>query len=161
MASIKCGNCKGTHESVSEVRACYGSKAVVGPQPSLPGFVGGKVHPSARIRAAAEQLPQVKSLRFALEEDGQWNFYQVDRPQTGKWRGYTFLKIQASDDFHSIRNLDRVATVLEALIERGIEKAVSDYGHQIGECGICHRTLTDPESIDRGIGPVCITKVGW
>jgi len=26
-------------------------------------------------------------------------------------------------------------------------------------CEVCHRRLTDPESIARGIGPVCLKKV--
>lgn len=29
-----------------------------------------------------------------------------------------------------------------------------------GQCGRCGRALTDPESIERGIGPECIKKVG-
>lgn len=30
----------------------------------------------------------------------------------------------------------------------------------LGRCGRCGRTLTDSVSIDRGIGPECITKLG-
>jgi len=32
------------------------------------------------------------------------------------------------------------------------------YGIQFGVCAICGRTLTDEQSIEQGIGPVCITK---
>ena len=32
-------------------------------------------------------------------------------------------------------------------------------GHHHGVCMICARTLTDPESVARGIGPVCIKRV--
>jgi hypothetical protein len=35
------------------------------------------------------------------------------------------------------------------------EVALSLYGTTIGRCGHCRRTLTDPESRARGIGPVC------
>lgn len=33
------------------------------------------------------------------------------------------------------------------------------FGHVYGICGICGATLTDPESIERGIGPVCAGKL--
>lgn len=39
--------------------------------------------------------------------------------------------------------------------------AAASYGMASGNCGICGRTLTEPESIQRGIGPVCIKKAGW
>jgi len=29
-----------------------------------------------------------------------------------------------------------------------------------GRCGVCNRTLTTPESLDRGIGPECWSKMG-
>ena len=35
------------------------------------------------------------------------------------------------------------------------------YGKLSGECSCCGRTLTDPQSIDRGIGPICAEKFGW
>lgn len=33
------------------------------------------------------------------------------------------------------------------------------YGHAHGICGICGATLTDPDSVERGIGPVCATRL--
>ena len=33
-----------------------------------------------------------------------------------------------------------------------------DYGVRYGVCAACGRTLTDPESIEYGIGPVCRTR---
>ena len=35
------------------------------------------------------------------------------------------------------------------------------YGKVSGECSCCGRELTDPCSIERGIGPICATKFGW
>lgn len=35
------------------------------------------------------------------------------------------------------------------------------YGQVSGECSCCGRELTDPQSIERGIGPICAAKYGW
>jgi hypothetical protein len=35
------------------------------------------------------------------------------------------------------------------------------YGKISGSCSCCGRELTDPRSIEAGIGPVCATKFGW
>jgi hypothetical protein len=35
------------------------------------------------------------------------------------------------------------------------------YGKVSGECSCCGRELTDPRSIERGIGPICAEKFGW
>lgn len=48
-----------------------------------------------------------------------------------------------------------------SIIARDPQSASKRYGHAIGKCGICNRTLTDSTSIANGIGPVCASKVGW
>lgn len=189
MASIKCAHCKGTHTSVTEVRACSlrsaglnGTDAKIvarhvdwfeatGAKPAAPrpmGSVGGnklgapvaapRTGDLARVKAAAARLPGEGTLRFAIERDGVTKFYWVDRPVEGRWAGYTFLKIQASDDLHSIRHLGTVADVLEAFAS-DVAGALARYGHELGACGVCGRTLTDAESRGRGIGPVCYSKL--
>jgi hypothetical protein len=35
------------------------------------------------------------------------------------------------------------------------------YGKMFGACAVCNRTLTDSESVARGIGPICAEKFGW
>ena len=37
--------------------------------------------------------------------------------------------------------------------------AAREMGHAYGVCMICARTLTDPKSVDAGIGPVCAGKL--
>jgi len=37
--------------------------------------------------------------------------------------------------------------------------AARDMGHAYGVCMVCARTLTDPKSVDAGIGPVCAGKL--
>jgi len=43
-------------------------------------------------------------------------------------------------------------------IEADPEAAAALHGKLSGRCSICSRDLTDPESIERGIGPICAGK---
>ena len=51
-----------------------------------------------------------------------------------------------------------VLTALLIAIEADPERAAVLYGKASGNCSICGRDLTDPESIERGIGPICAGK---
>lgn len=44
------------------------------------------------------------------------------------------------------------------LIEQDPEAAAVLHGKASGRCAVCSRDLTDPESIARGIGPICAEK---
>jgi hypothetical protein len=35
------------------------------------------------------------------------------------------------------------------------------YGRETGSCACCGRELSDPVSVERGIGPICADKFGW
>jgi hypothetical protein len=52
-------------------------------------------------------------------------------------------------------------TVALGRIEDDPAGTIAAHGKATGSCGCCGRELTDPESIERGIGPVCITQAGW
>lgn len=41
------------------------------------------------------------------------------------------------------------------------EGAAVRYGRLTGRCAICNRKLVDPESVNRGIGPICAENYGW
>jgi hypothetical protein len=99
--------------------------------------------------------------RYAVENDDEiLRFYRVDKPAEGRWSGWTFLNVQASDEWHPIRDKTTKAAIL-AKIAADPHAAAVRYGREIGECSMCGRTLTDPESIRRGIGPICANKHGW
>ena len=44
--------------------------------------------------------------------------------------------------------------------EAVMETALTD-GQETGTCSCCGRKLTDPESVERGVGPVCASKWGF
>lgn len=96
----------------------------------------------------------VKDGRYAVEEGGTLKFFRV---KNGRKPGFVFLDIQASDEWHSIRNLTRIREVL-ALIAQDAEAALCRYGQELGVCGDCGRTLTDEISRSIGRGPICRSK---
>ena len=105
-------------------------------------------------------MPDVPAGRYAIREDEVTKFYKVDRPDEGRWAGYTFLAVQASDDLHPIKMTDTKRRIL-AKIAEDPKAALLLYGQEIGSCGHCGRTLTDETSRERGIGPVCARKLGY
>ena len=99
---------------------------------------------------------EVKAGHYAIEFEGQLRFFKVDTPDEGRWAGFTFVSEQASDDFWAVKGA-RKTEVLNAIADD--EDALARYGKELGICGLCSRTLTDPESRERGIGPTCASKL--
>jgi hypothetical protein len=164
--SVKCGNHprqdRVYHETPDDVRACYASngadvmkEAMTEPAPPASfrseGWSSGKPLPFAPGRYAI--------LGGAMSEDVV-KFYKVDAPTEGRWAGYVFVKVQASDELHAIKNRDEKTRIIHE-IAKDPEGAMLRYGRELGHCGHCGRTLTNEESRARGIGPICAGKMGW
>jgi hypothetical protein len=95
----------------------------------------------------------VEAGRYAIVRDEVTKFYRVDRPTEGKWAGYTFVKVQASEEWYPVKGAYK-HQVLEQIAKEPAE-AMQRYGQELGQCGRCGRTLTDETSRALGIGPVC------
>jgi hypothetical protein len=194
MASIKCGNCKASHDSVAAVKACYsgtrqgtvnlgGTKiayidpaelemqameaagdraesraATAAKWAREAAYVGGNKTGAPAPRPSQAPAAKVVEGRYAVEFDGKLRFFKIDVPTEGRWTGYTFVKEQASDELYPVKNRDRREGVLAAIRSYGIEAAMVRYGHELGVCGRCGRTLTDEDSRAAGIGPICASK---
>lgn len=101
-------------------------------------------------------LPDVPEGRYAVENDeGELRFYTYDRPRHGYWAGRTFLSVLASDERIAIKGHAAKATILQKILDAGVYEAMVRFGHEIGVCGNCGRTLTNRISRELGIGPVC------
>jgi hypothetical protein len=111
--------------------------------------------PATTAPAPTPSSGQVPSGRYAIEMDGVLKFYRVNTPTEGKWAGRTFVDVMASDELHSIRNRESREAILAEILRVGPREASGRYGHELGHCGVCGRTLTDAVSRERGIGPVC------
>ena len=91
--------------------------------------------------------------------DGVLKFYQVRRPKEGKWAGYVFLS-QVSGDNHIPLKDRALRNPIYAEIEKDVMGALRRFGKEIGQCGHCRKQLTDAESREFGIGPVCRKVLG-
>lgn len=111
------------------------------------------------VPAAFDAVP---AGRYALDRDGEVTFYKVDRPTEGKWAGKVFVSLQHGSDYTS---MSRQAgnTILGHIVDQGVQEAMLRYGRELGHCGApnCGLPLTNAESRELGIGPVCRTKMGW
>lgn len=70
----------------------------------------------------------------------------------GKITGGKFFRVRACTDEMEARIIAAAADPRAAAIA---------YGRREGACSVCGLTLTDHESIDLGIGPICATKWGF
>lgn len=114
----------------------------------------------AKPQVTGDLWPTVREGRYALSEpDGTVKFYQVDKPQEGKWAGWTFLKVLASDTPYPIKDRATKQSILDRIAVNP-NAAMARYGQEIGSCGLCGRTLTDETSRKLGIGPICRGKLG-
>lgn len=108
-----------------------------------------------------EPVAAVPAGHYALDKaDGGTMFVKVDRPESGKWAGYTFVSLQVSDELVRMPR-NQQAAVLDAIRADGPREAAIRYGHELGVCSVCSRTLTNDESRAAGIGPTCRDKAGW
>ena len=104
---------------------------------------------------ATLDAPKVPAGRYAVENaDGRLMFYRLWRPDSKATDGPFALYVQAGDEGYRLRGVT-AREVMAKIVEDGPVDAMRRYGHEIGKCGICGRTLTDEVSRANGIGPVC------
>jgi hypothetical protein len=90
---------------------------------------------------------------------------RVRHVQKGSWTGWTFVDDGAEYGSRSGygrqdpagKYTGKVQDQLRA-ITADPQEAMARYGRETGQCGVCGRPLEDPESVARGIGPVCAKK---
>lgn len=184
--SVRCGNCKQTHPTVADVRACHEhaqgkARTLVDPD--------SFTHIQQRDPVTGEAIGQPIPLKPAQPEqtepwwygnggkplpfpagkyailtpgygvEGKLHFFVISTPTEGRWNGYVFVKEQAGPDEYPVKG-KRGVQVIEWIAEDPKE-AMLQYGREIGKCGHCGRRLTDTESRAYGIGPKCRKKMGW
>lgn len=126
-----------------------GNAAVVTAEVTVAGMPDATIVPEGRY-AVATEAGAINTLAF----------YKVDRPTEGKWAGRVFVKHIVSDNEERM-SFAASKAILAKIAAVGAAEASAAYGHEIGSCGVCGRQLTNDESRERGIGPICVDKMGW
>lgn len=158
--SIRCAHCKGYHGSIDEVRNCskIEQAMVVFTEPLIDQDNTSWKPDRGRLPLtyARDSVPEG---HYAITIQGGLKFYRVRRPG-GKWAGRIFTDRQHGDEYYPIFSRNDRNRILDE-IAKDTQGASAAYGHSIGRCGICSRTLTNEVSRTAGIGPVCRERMGW
>jgi hypothetical protein len=98
--------------------------------------------------------------RYAIQNaDKVWVFYRVKTRDNGT--RILSKVLGAPGDFRYVRiNGAEWRKAIEAIRKDPAMFSIL-FGLKVGACGICGSPLTDPDSIARGIGPICAQKYGW
>ncbi len=70
----------------------------------------------------------------------------------GKIVGNSFVQVKGCTEEQRQRILAAASDPLNAML---------NFGRKFGRCSVCNRKLTDPESIQRAIGPICANNFGF
>lgn len=171
------------HATIAEVRACQlsGSFAAVRDDADMDRMVQeDEREEDERVaafkfardaqQAAASSLPakaskpDIPAGKYALKrQDGQIVFYQVDRPEEGKWRGYTFTKRLVGGVGHwmtyPVQRQERDGIERAIAVDR--EGAARLFGLTAEACSHCSSPLSIPQSRAAGYGEKCAAKHGY
>ncbi len=96
------------------------------------------------------------SIRETKKKDGFFVFglgYQQEFSYMGLIK-HDRYHITANSQYSSDNERHLIIAHLLEYIRRGALHKKFEFFHE-GKCGVCGRPLTDPESIERGLGPVC------
>lgn len=136
---------------------------------SEPSTIVPKVSETTKPSFVTERIP---TCTYAVESrsTGKLAFFQIDSLISGKWSGWTFVKqvIGGHEDERvftirpdgSTNGKPWVPQMLED-IKADMAKAIATYSQEFQHCAMCHRSLTDEVSRERGLGPDCAAKLGF
>lgn len=127
---------------------------------TAPTFAGGHVP----VAAAAPEFEVPAGYYYIEVADGSHRRYRITERRTryGSVRRSAAVAYSNGGRWMTsgIRSVENA--VREAVRNgRSLRELTVAYGQHTGSCGVCGRTLTDPESIARHIGPVCASRRGW
>jgi hypothetical protein len=167
-ATLVCQKCDGTGRFIGrngrdlgECFACKGAGRI--PNPARVQALAPTVNDEA-LRAVFDKLRASGLKRIKLRMSG---FAVKPAPESGKnagalyvTEGETYLGKVVGGRFLRVDCCTpEVADKVAALIADPAA-AIKATGIETGTCAICGLELTDPESIARGIGPICAERLG-
>lgn len=91
-------------------------------------------------------------------------------PASGRNAGHMYVKtiegeyqgkISPDHQFHPVRSVEETTKIALLTIAADPKAAAIRYGRLLGNCSVCGRLLTNQDSIDAGIGPICASRFGF
>jgi len=138
-----------------------------------------EVAPKAKVREETGRdltavLPVGRTCAAVTNSEGKTTFLIIDVPadldrykQPSKWAGWAFVKqyiggIGEGQRLGSQRPGETYSGQWATLVDQVLadpKGAVVRFGQELGICGVCQLPLTNEESREYGIGPVCRSKM--
>lgn len=162
-----CGKCKGTGKFIGftgrELGPCYTCKGAGKLRTRAAIEAAGVLVNDDALRATFDKLLASGLKRVKLRMSG---FAVKPAKATGKHpgslyvtEGETYLGRVAGGKFLrmdccSQETADKVAALIADPMA-----AIKATGQEVGSCAICGLELTDPESLERGVGPICAERL--
>lgn len=118
-------------------------------------FIDGLLKRARQLRAEqAEDTVPVELETGMYRRDGE--VYKVVESQIGRMYAKRLLK-----DEDGGFSFEYAAGAVKKLVpsDRLSLEDAAEFGRQFGTCCVCARTLTNPKSVEAGIGPVCRTRI--
>jgi len=154
----KCGSCQQEGMTVEHIKQCYAAKySTLTQEAPKVSPIAQRYVESKDFRPMALSL-DVPASQYCLERDGELKFYRVRIGKAGtRWDGFRFvdLLIGHPGDWQKrpLKGIERKA-VLEAIAANPQEAAVR-FSKEFTICAVCGSPLSDQESLERGLGPIC------
>lgn len=104
-----------------------------------------------------ERHAQRQSASEAMEEGIYMKNATVYKVQRSKTSGNLYTKTLHTDPARWEYTPEVMRDL--SLSDKITMEQAQEFGMKFGICAICGRLLTDPDSIDRGIGPVCANRI--
>lgn len=116
-------------------------------------------------------IPEGYYATLSLAGANDLDFWKVQRPEDGRWKGWTFVRrVLGGHEDLFIKGAPRKkvkseravqvtqVAALAAILEYGIEDSANLFADELTYCKRCGIHLTDELSRSRRIGPVCFGK---
>lgn len=154
-----CGSCKQEGMSVEHIRGCYAQKyaTVVADPPKVEGLAQ-KFAENFKPMAFMDSLP---ASCYAIDTPEGVKFYEVRIGKAGtRWDGFRFVDHLVGSPGSWARYPVKGAARKELMAELSVDPKgfALKYSREFTVCAACGSPLSDPESVARGFGPVCVER---
>lgn len=155
-----CGSCKQEGQTVEHVRECYAAKRASVATVEVTGLAKEYVE-SRDFRPMALNI-EVPASKYALPDGDDVAFFEIRIGKPGtRWDGFRFVDrlVGHPGDWmrYPVKGQAR-KDVLAAITSIGAKESAILFSKRFTVCAVCGSPLSDPESMERGLGPVCVGR---